>query len=424
MFQVYRIASIALVGLSFGCKTSQSSLKTAENFARSGELKEVSCSGTLARPIINGVGLEKTLQAKLSSGEISQLSGFVEGALGNIPQNYLDFFFAKSGGAILLVADANATCSSLGDETERKYWAEQTQKIDACWHFVDSRPQIIVTAHPIAIKRHVVRMFGRMVVETFLPAAILDPQNSAAAQAFSAKLRQLSESFIHEIKANNAKGDKRLSLDIYANMLESGNATARAKFDTYVFAESFDSYFCAISPDVTPEKNTRTSYQALLPLTFGKFDTIIKDLQPPTQKVSMRAITVEDKLPAEFIGMRVPVDSSGNLQPVNIESSHYYRGRENDAEHFPALNEYATTLKTYGDNNRIDAHNGNWVAYPQPGVFTSSDPYWKKTLVPSGSFFAPDWTPSPVVIYKNYNTALAKRNAPPAKGWFSSLFGN
>jgi hypothetical protein len=83
----------------------------------------------------------------------------------------------------------------------------------------------------------------------------------------------LSSAFIKEVEEARATGDK-LSLDPYASLLSAGNSSRRKLFDHFVYAESFDLYYCSAQPG-----GTRDTFRKDFPKTYDLFASYAQKIE-------------------------------------------------------------------------------------------------------------------------------------------------
>jgi hypothetical protein len=75
------------------------------------------------------------------------------------------------------------------------------------------------------------------------------------------------------VEEARAKGEK-VSLDPYASLLVAGNTSGRKLFDHFVYAESFDSYYCSAQPG-----GTRDTFRKDFPKTYGLFASYAQKIE-------------------------------------------------------------------------------------------------------------------------------------------------
>ncbi len=452
------LASTTLLVSACKSQSSNSNAKTIENFSDAKQVTEYNCAGTLPRKIENVVFLDKSLQTKLSQEQVLRLMVATETSLGAVPSRFANFFFRQGQGRIVLVEDAESFCYNIiSSADERHFLQAKHAAVESCWDVRGDRPTIFLKADPSVITHHLLRAMGRLLVELYLPLAAGDNRASAAEAKdvvrFKELLKNLGDTFVAEVTELKAANKTSLSLDGFKDLLAAGNLAGRRRFDAYLFAEAFDSFFCTSSlPEASP-KNSRSNFKRLTPSTYAVFapyglaaDRVGLALADGDEKfapstdgtggdgggdgggpggwtppVNSRTITVGDGMPKELVGMTVPFNpSTGQFQTIPVAPSAMQENTEAAANY----------RDTYKEITGFAAGSPPGIVHQLPtaaasGYFDAQDPYWQATLENKKNIFGetvPGNVNSVEERINHYNTAVTQRYAPPTKSLFTRLF--
>lgn len=281
--QGLRATAAALAFGLFGCKpTTSSSTQSLDNFARSGgEARLNVCSGDFTVEAVRpNVEIESTLANDPT--RVKALEAAFNLAYSAVPDQYRSLLAYFPGSVVRIAQGVDRACSQRLSTSDKLYAAEGG-KLQACWDPTARTIDIYLEADPVAIQHHLVRMYARAATELIAdaPYAMTSEQRKkipnfvASVAGFREFQGKLSAVFTSELEANAKQGAK-VSLDSYKPLI-LGNKTQRRTFDNYVFAESFDSYYCNKSAG-----GTRDRFKAQYPRTYAVFVSYAKRLEADT----------------------------------------------------------------------------------------------------------------------------------------------
>jgi hypothetical protein len=306
-----RLLMVGMLILSpiVGCKsdTSESEVRTLDNYAAGTRLRTNDCSGDpnlvndrVGRQI--GTDLEaKHLKFELSPGaNQALLAAAVKNAFSALPMDVQGMFLAMQG-QIVVTKDAHQYCTvvdrvaagqtSSSKEAEISALKEGRETISACYWFMP--PDVFEKVYQVRqnkraaqiftvfvkddvqeIRHGLVRAFGYLVAQvsprlmtndkTFTRADLQVTFVEEENPSFRAVKRRVAEAFLMDL-------EKRPEAEKFAKFGANGSAhaEARAAFQDHVYAEAFDSMYC--NAFGAGEANTRERMERDFPHTFAAF---------------------------------------------------------------------------------------------------------------------------------------------------------
>jgi hypothetical protein len=271
---------IAAAGLS-GCNVNSgnSGTESLDNFARAGEavLHNNSCQGSykliddLFSPDVDLVNIHVE-----DNNQRAIIQSRVESALRAVPTEIQVAYFGL-GGIIEVTPQAHAICSQNLDEKQKSRMAEGGSKIKGCWKHQtdylegsdgsfteDQRVVMYIDSDEKSIEHALVRTFGYVLSQVLvkLDHDVAGGQlvNVKDDPHFTSAKEQITLAFLKDVAASNGKynlanyvdmiGTDVISADELTrrsgwDSLRAAKPSAAASFMDYVFAESFDSYYCS-----------------------------------------------------------------------------------------------------------------------------------------------------------------------------------
>jgi hypothetical protein len=256
-----------------GCKPSVSEgrLASLDNFAGTGNKKINICSGN-ARTSTVLPSIEMSADSTDDQKAADLIKDATLHALSAVPDQIMTLFASQDKSVIRISNDVETFCKKQLSGVDH-FYAGEGGTVQACWDTSEGRIAIYLKADPVVIQHHLVRMLARATSEVIAAAGEVPVTRSKAGYAefvrrtenFQKFKFDLSSAFIKEVEEARAKGEK-VSLDPYASLLSAGNASGRKLFDHFVYAESFDSYYCSAQPG-----GTRDTFRKDFPKTYGLF---------------------------------------------------------------------------------------------------------------------------------------------------------
>lgn len=402
---------IVLTVLSAGCKThSNSETKSIENYTDAGS-NYGGCTGNLTHKVEGVISFDQDLQRRLPRKTTTAILVAAQNALGAIPAKFADFFFRD--GRIVFIENPVGFCGPLLSEAERAFLQAKFPYIEACWNVVGKRPTIFLKADPIAVNRNLLRVMGRVFVEVYLPSADLE-----GTKKFRALLTNLSDTFIKEVASLRAQNKTSINLDMFQDDLKPGNTEGRARFNSYLFAEAFDSFYCTANLPGAKE-NSRFNFRNLVEDTYSVFEPFglasITEKEAYIPPPSSQVITSESGMPEHLIGMTVPVDPlTGKFLEIptdNVSVSHSS----------PSIDAFQKSYKEIVGSRagQLPQFRNLIPTADYSGYFDSRDPYWQKQLMKEYATQKPDTVSDRL---REYNNAVQTRYAPPSPTILTRLF--
>jgi hypothetical protein len=264
-----------------GCKPSVSEgrLASLDNFAGTGNKKINICSGN-ARTSTVLPSIEMSADSTDDQKSADLIKDATLHALSAVPDQIMTLFASQDKSVIRISKDVETFCKRQLSGVDH-FYAGEGGAVPACWDTSEGRIAIYLKADPVVIQHHLVRMLARATSEVIAAAGEVPVTRSKAGYAefvrrtenFQKFKFDLSSAFIKEVEEARAKGDK-LSLDPYASLLSAGNASGRKLFDHFVYAESFDSYYCSAQPG-----GTRDTFRKDFPKTYSLFASYAQKIE-------------------------------------------------------------------------------------------------------------------------------------------------
>ena len=264
-----------------GCKPapSQGRLTSLDNFAGTGDKKINICSGSSrSSTVLPSIEMSPDSAQAQKDAELVKDATLL--ALSAVPDQIMTLFASQENSVIRISKDVDAICRKQLSGVDL-FYAGEGGSVSSCWDTSEGRIAIYLKADPVAIQHNLVRMLARATSEVIASAGETSATRSKPGYAefvrrtenFKKFKFDLSSSFIKEIEEAKAKGDK-VSLDPYASLLSAGNTSGRNLFDHFVYAESFDSYYCN-----SQAGGTRDTFRKDFPKTYGIFSDYAQKLE-------------------------------------------------------------------------------------------------------------------------------------------------
>jgi hypothetical protein len=230
-------------------KASDGKLASVDNFAGTGAKKFNICSGP-ARTSTVLPSIEISANSAKDQKTADLIKDATLHALSAVPDQIMTLFASQDKSVIRISSDVEAICSKQLSGADL-FYASEGGRISSCWDTSDNRIVIYLKADPLAIQHNLVRMLARATSEVIAAAGEQPMTRSKPGyqefvrrtDSFQKFKFDLASTFIKEVEAARSNGAK-VSLDPYANLLADGNIAGRKLFDHFVYAESFDSYYC------------------------------------------------------------------------------------------------------------------------------------------------------------------------------------
>jgi len=278
--KIQAISILSVIAFA-GCKPapSQGQLKSLDNFAGSGNKKTNICAGsTRSSTVLPSIEISPDAAQAQKDAELVKDATLL--ALSAVPDQIMTLFASQENSVIRISKDVDAICRKQLSGVDL-FYAGEGGSVSSCWDTSEGRIAIYLKADPVAIQHNLVRMLARATSEVIASAGEMQATRSKAGFAefvrrtenFQKFKFDLSNAFIAEVEEAKAKGDK-LSLDPYASLLAAGNTSGRKLFDHFVYAESFDSYYCN-----SQSGGTRDTFRKDFPKTYGIFSDYAQKLE-------------------------------------------------------------------------------------------------------------------------------------------------
>jgi hypothetical protein len=247
------------INVCFACKpVPHSEQKTLQNYVGT-ESRTMVCSGDYLEVSTTP---KVVLDGSFSAVEKNALAAAVELSLSAIPPAFRDLLLDRI--PIHLRKDLDAAVKKgevcrgtvkLSDVTNAS--VEACLDIGATW-------TLYLEAIPAKVNHNMVRTLARMMSEVY--ADLVDDNHAESEFGVSAaKFQILRRSLVAALRLD-------IKDTASASKLQATSAMHEARLEHMVFAEAFDSYFCAST-------DTRPSFARLFPQAFGVFEPYAKQLE-------------------------------------------------------------------------------------------------------------------------------------------------
>ncbi len=240
------ISALFVVGLTTSCgvDTTASQSKSLNNFARgSADLTRNVCRGD--NKVVKGINQEwdHVDFSRVSAEKVPALKTALESSLSAVPSNLQEVFFGL-GGRIVFADNLSEPAKSSTDLTcdraggKAKFASEGTNKIESCWTTDTRTSDVLILMNPTveSVRHSTVRIFGYLLSQILTKISV-NEQNVIVAERdeqFDALMIDIKDAFLADVKRPGSK--YRLSLNEDLVYTED--------FKYFIFAESFDSYYC------------------------------------------------------------------------------------------------------------------------------------------------------------------------------------
>ena len=318
-------AVLAMAAVLTGCnlQSTESDLVTLENFTVGSEIRRNDCTGETDRSLFPPVGIAEDLDEATRD----RLRMRVTRSLSAVPSFALKYFNDLTG-KIKVTADATAICNEALAQTDTAFQQPAGRPlVGACYLVVfdDAGKQedltLYIAPDEEVIKGHLVRTFGYFVAQYVsrltksetgysYHAELAEPIRRVRSSLARTYLKELvteemwSASLLDGILGAGGgqeleRAIKNTEPDIYKNITFNLNPRAEqfdqfhaeraAGFEDFIFAESFDSWFCSsfdyaaksADPDddrmqyATTTADSRAAFATLFPRTADRFEILI-----------------------------------------------------------------------------------------------------------------------------------------------------
>lgn len=234
----------ALSMLSCKADVSVSGEKSLNNFARnSGEISRNVCRGD--NKVVKGIHQEwdHVDFTRVPQAKVPELKRALESSLSAVPASLQELFFGL-GGTIVFSEDldkpvqssSDLSCDRSGNNT--KFASEGTNRIEACWTTDSKTQDIVILMNPTAESVHhsTVRIFG-YILSQILTKINVNEESVIIMQRdeqFDALMSDISTAVLADVRRPGSK----YKLSVNESLIHTED------FKYFVFAESFDSYYC------------------------------------------------------------------------------------------------------------------------------------------------------------------------------------
>lgn len=307
-----------------GCKPANdpAKIKTLDNFTSSTKTVNV-CFGNFEKTTImpkievaSSVTIDKKREGVYRDATLLALSA--------VPDSIKSIFSAQKGAVIRLTDKVSDICSQKLSRIDQA-WASEGGKLSSCWESTPENLAIYLDASPTAIQHHLVRTLARISSEVVATAieqgkVLAGPSKESLERVknFRAFQRELSDALMIDVANARAAGSKA-NLDAYADLILSDDEKVRSIFDNFVFAESFDSYYCN-----SEKGGTRERFQKSFPSSFEVFKKITTHIETDPQLI--------DRLKKTGSTEGVSSDSNFDLAFRDWFSANWWFGNQQAAE--------------------------------------------------------------------------------------------
>lgn len=332
-------AGIALSGCHVN--SGDSGTQSLDNFARAGEavLHNNSCQGSykliddLFSPDVDMVNIH--IQ---DNNQRAVVQSRVESALRAVPTEIQVAFFGL-GGIIEVTPQAHAICAQNLDEKQKQRMSEGGSKIKGCWKHQtdylesadgtfteDQRVVMYIDSDEGSIEHALVRTFGYVLSQVLVK---LD-HDVAGGQLvhvqddphFSSAKEQMTLAFLKDVAASSGKytlanyidmiGSDAISADELTrrsgwDRLRAEKPAAASSFMDYVFAETFDSFYCSAATRKIMDEDFAGTAAAFAPVSEA-IDALSSDLKHVDSAEELA--TIGDEKPAETTEVKPETNES------------------------------------------------------------------------------------------------------------------
>lgn len=264
-------------------KASDGKLASVDNFAGTGAKKVNICSGP-SRTSTVLPSIEISANSVKDQKNADLIKDATLHALSAVPDQITTLFASQDKSVIRISNDVEAICSKQLSGADL-FYASEGGRVSSCWDTSDNRIIIYLKADPVVIQHNLVRMLARATSEVIASAGEQPMTRSKPGyqefvrrtDSFQKFKFDLASTFIKEVDAARSNGAK-VSLDPYATLLSDGNTAGRKLFDHFVYAESFDSYYC--NPN---SGGTRDTFKKDFPKTYDIFANYARRMENDAQ---------------------------------------------------------------------------------------------------------------------------------------------
>jgi hypothetical protein len=294
------IAAFSLFVLSAGCESANTSsnIESLDNFTNAnGNVNSNICAGPFGTMTLKP-NLEFSGDIQEGSQEAKELEAAIMLAMTAVPDQFRSLLAWVPESVIRIGPDVSEWCSDNLSINDQLY-AGEGGKVQACWDKKDKKIALYFEAKPEVIEHHLVRLFARVASEIISEVpSIMSAEEKMAAKAFVASTKNfsafrtsLTNELVSEVKRRQKNGDQ-VSLSRFDTLLASGSEGKKV-FEHYVFAESFDSYYCNTGVGSTREKMKRD-----FPRTYKLFSQYAAALENDNKFLEQIKLTTSKKLDA------------------------------------------------------------------------------------------------------------------------------
>lgn len=240
------VSALFVVGITTSCgvDTTASQEKSLNNFARgSADLTRNVCRGD--NKVVKGINQEwdHVDFSRVPAEKVPALKTALEGSLSAVPSNLQEVFFGL-GGRIVFADNLSEPAKSSTDLTcdraggKAKFAGEGTNTIESCWTTDTRTADVVILMNPTVESVHhsTVRIFGYILSQILTKISVND-ENVIVAQRdeqFDALIADIKDAFLADVKRPGSK----YTLSLNDSLVQTED------FKYFVFAESFDSYYC------------------------------------------------------------------------------------------------------------------------------------------------------------------------------------
>ena len=234
----------ALSMLSCKADVSASGEKSLNNFARnSGGISRNVCRGD--NKVVKGIHQEwdHVDFTRVPQGKVPELKRALESSLSAVPSNLQELFFGL-GGTIVFSEDLDKPVQSSSDLScdrsgnNAKFASEGTNRIEACWTTDSKTQDVVILMNPTVESVHhsTVRIFGYILSQILTKISVNDESVIIMQrdEQFDALMTEISTAVLADVRRPGSK----YKLTVNESLIHTDD------FKYFVFAESFDSYYC------------------------------------------------------------------------------------------------------------------------------------------------------------------------------------
>ena len=238
----------SMVVFSFSCRNDTSSLNTLDEFAGiAGSNKMNVCHG--------GSGVS------VSNINAGSLTAVVKSTLSAVPEGVQKVFSSAGGQIIVDSSEARAKCANVINDPKvvRDIYGGAASGVFTCWRAQNGKPIIYLEEDEAKIKHSLLRVFAYFITQAVVPGASKVSSTASLAKVSQDKFNKLSESFLSDLEKIDSSRASRFSTEFSRDMLNQ-----------YVFAESFDSYYCNSSTRNSMKSKFANTYKAFTDMYINK----------------------------------------------------------------------------------------------------------------------------------------------------------